>query len=166
MLGPLLRKMNDVFSPQLVRLFANLYFPFVGAGIRITKVSADFRYMRVEMPLRFWNRNYVGTHFGGSIYAMTDPFYMMMLMQNLGRDYIVWDRAAKIDFIKPGRSRLIVEFRYTETEIQEVRDKVAEGGKLLFDKEALIRDQQGELIAKVVKTLYVRKKDLVSKERT
>lgn len=138
MLAPLLRKMNSVFSPRVIRLFGNMYLPFVGAGIRITEVSDDFRYMRVEMPLRFWNRNYVGTHFGGSIYAMTDPFYMMMLMQNLGRDYVVWDKAAKIEFIKPGRSRLIVEFRLNETEIQDVRSRTESGDRLLLDKEAFL----------------------------
>lgn len=163
MFAPLLRKMNSVVSPRVVRIFGNMYLPFLGAGIRIAEVSEDFRYMRVEMPLRFWNRNYVGSHFGGSMYAMTDPFYMMMLMQNLGREYVVWDKAAKIDFIKPGRSRLIVEFRFNETEIQDVRSKTQSGEKLLFDKEALIHDDRGELIAKVVKTLYVRKKDLASK---
>jgi acyl-coenzyme A thioesterase PaaI-like protein len=163
MFAPLLRKMNAVFAPNVVRVFGNFYVPFLGAGIKIAKIDPDFRYIRVEMPLRPFNRNYVGSHFGGSIYAMTDPFYMMMLMQNLGPGYIVWDRAAKIDFLKPGRSRLIVEFRFSEAEIQEVRAKTAGGQKYLFDKEVLIHDDKGELIAKVVKTLYVRKKDLASK---
>lgn len=162
MFAPLLRKVSRRFAPDVIRVFGNMYVPFLGAGIRIVKVDPDFRYMRVEMPLRAFNRNYVGSHFGGSIYSMTDPFYMMMLMQNLGPDYIVWDRAAKIDFLKPGRRRLIVEFRYSEAEIQEVRKKTAGGQKYLFDKEVLIHDEVGELIAKVVKTLYVRKKDLAS----
>ncbi len=159
MFAPLLRKFSPTFAPNILRVLGNLYVPFLGAGIKIKKVDADFRYMRVELPLHAYNRNYVGSHFGGSIYAMTDPFYMMMLMQNLGRDYIVWDRAAKIDFLKPGLRRLIAEFRYTEAEIQEIREKTAGGQKYLFDKEVLVHDSKGELIAKVIKTLYVRKKD-------
>lgn len=163
MLGQWLRKLNDNFPPNVVRLIGNMWFPFLGAGIRIVKVSDDFRYVRVELPLTVLNRNYVGTHFGGSIYAMTDPFYMMMLMQNLGHDYIVWDKAAKIEFIKPGKSRLIVEFRFSEEEVQDVRRKTEGGDKLFLDKEVLVHDDKGELIAKVIKTLYVRKKDLASK---
>lgn len=163
MLAPLLRKFSKRFAPNVIRVLGNFYVPFLGAGIQITKVDPDFRYIRVEMALTAFNRNYVGTHFGGSIYAMTDPFYMMMLMQNLGRDYIVWDRSAKIDFLKPGRRRLIVEFRYTEAEIQDILKKTAGGEKYLFDKEVLIHDDKGELIARVIKTLYVRKKDLASK---
>lgn len=158
MFAPILRKLSSHLAPKTVRILGNLYIPFLGAGIRITKVSDDFRFLRVEMPLTPLNRNYVGTHFGGSIYAMTDPFYMMMLMQNLGPEYIVWDRAAKIDFLKPGRSRLIAEFKYVEEEVEEIRRRTAEGQKYLFDKEVLIHDRQGNLIAKVIKTLYVRKK--------
>ena len=163
MFAPLIRKLNARLAPNVIRLLFNLYIPFLGAGIRITRVSPDFRHLRVELPLTAYNRNYVGTHFGGSIYAMTDPFYMMMLMQNLGSGYIVWDRAARIDFLKPGRSRLIVEFRFSLEEIEDIRRQTADGNKYLLDKEVLIHDQEGTLIAKVIKTLYVRKKDLASK---
>ena len=163
MFAPWLRKFSQKFSPAAVRYFANFYMPFLGAGISITKVDDDFRYMRVEMPMRVYNRSYVGVHFGGSIYAMVDPFYMMMLMENLGPGYVVWDRAAKIDFLKPGRRRLIAEFRYSEAEIQDIRQKTQGGQKYLFDKLVQIHDDHGELIAKVIKTLYVRKKDLASK---
>lgn len=143
-----------------IYIFASLYPPFLGAGIRVKKIARDFHYMRVELPLTWYNRNYVGTSFGGSMYAMTDPFYMLMLIQILGREYIVWDKAAFIDFIKPGRSRLVAEFRLTAEEIDHVREMTSGGQKYIFDKEVLINDEAGELKARVVKTLYVRKKQL------
>lgn len=158
MIANWIRKNRRALAPRAVRILGNLYVPFLGAGIRITQIAPDFRRMRVEMPLTVWNRNYVGTHFGGSMYAMTDPFYMMMLIENLGTDYIVWDKAAAIEFIKPGRSRLIAEFEFTAEEIEDVKRRTAGGEKYLFDKEALIHDGKGELIARVNKTLYVRKK--------
>ena len=75
------------------------------------------------MKLRFWNRNYVGTHYGGSLYSMADPFYMLMLMENLGRDYIVWDKAASIRFRKPGKGRVKAEFRLTDAQLDDIREK-------------------------------------------
>ena len=81
----------------------NLYPPYLGASVRVTYLSDDFRRVEVEMPLRFYNRNYFGTHFGGSLYSMCDPFYVLMLANILGPDYIVWDKAANIRFKKPGK---------------------------------------------------------------
>lgn len=163
MLAPLIRHYSAALGPKYLRLFTNLYAPFVGAGIRITQLDVNFRYIRVEMPLTKFNTNYVGTHFGGSLYAMTDPFFMLLLMQNLGPDYIVWDKAAKIEFIKPGRKRVFAEFRFSEEEIEDVRRQVFTAGKHVFDREVEIFDTDGVLIARVIKTLYVRKKDLASK---
>jgi acyl-coenzyme A thioesterase PaaI-like protein len=148
--------------PFWIYIFANLYGPFLGAGIRLKKIAPDYKFVRVEMPLTWYNRNYVGTQFGGSIYAMTDPIYMLMLIQILGRDYIVWDKAANIDFIKPGRMRLVAEFRWTEDEIALIRERTKGGQKYVFDKEVLIHDTSGLLCARVIKTLYVRKKEAIS----
>jgi len=86
-----------------MRAFMNVWPPFLGAGIRVTRLQPDWRAIDVEMKLRFWNANFVGTHYGGSLYSMTDPFYMLMLIENLGRDYIVWDKSASIRF--PSRAK-------------------------------------------------------------
>ena len=83
--------------------FINIWPPFVGAGIRVTRRTPDMKAVDVEMKLHFFNRNYVGTHYGGSLYSMTDPFYMLMLMHNLGADYIVWDKAEASAFASPER---------------------------------------------------------------
>jgi len=141
MLANWIRKKGQKMSPDIVRRLFNLYVPFRGAGVTIKHIADDYRFIRVEMPLTWYNQNYVGTQFGGSIYAMTDPFYMLMLMQNLGPDYIVWDKAASIDFIKPGRGRLIVEFSWSEEEIALIRDRTRGGEKYLTDKEVEIRDK-------------------------
>ncbi|MEJ5364405.1 MAG: DUF4442 domain-containing protein [Desulfosoma sp.] len=140
------------------RLLLNLYPPYLGAGVRVRHVSPDFREIVVEMPLRFFNRNYVGTHFGGSLYAMVDPFYMLMLIKNLGPDYIVWDKAASIEFVKPGRGTVRAHFRLDEKVLDEIKEKVKDGGKCLPTFTVPVVDRHGDVVARVEKVLYVRKK--------
>ncbi len=93
----------------------NWWPPFLGMGIKVRRISEDFREVDVEMVQRFWNTNYVGVHFGGSLFAMTDPFYMLMLIENLGPQYIVWDKAASIRFRKPAKGTVRAEFRLTKS---------------------------------------------------
>ena len=143
---------------RLFRWLLNLYPPYLGAGVHVRYVSTDFREVVVEMPLRFFNRNYVGTHFGGSLYAMVDPFYMLMLIRNLGPDYIVWDKAASIDFVKPGRGTVRAHFRIDEKIIREIKEKVKDGGKFLPTFTVDITDSEGNVVARVEKVLYVRRK--------
>lgn len=161
MLANFLRK--QVSSGKSLLRLMNWYSPFVGARIRIAEMSEDFRYVLVEMPLTWYNANYVGVHFGGSMYMMTDPFFMLMYLKNLGDRYVVWDQAAKIEFIKPGRKKLQAEFRITAKDIKRVKVAAASGRKYLFDQEVMIRDESGDVVARVTKTLYVRRKDLASK---
>jgi len=115
----------------------------------------------VEMKLRWWNANYVGTHFGGSLFAITDAFYMLMLMANLGGDYIVWDKAASIRYRKPGRGIVRVEFRLTDAQLEEIRKKANTLPKYepMFNIE--VKDEQGTVIAQVEKLLYVRRREAV-----
>jgi len=112
----------------------------------------------VEMKLRFWNANYVGTHFGGSLFAMTDPFFMLMLMANLGRDYIVWDKAATIRYRKPGKGTVRAEFCLSDIQIDDIREKLNTLPKYepIFSVE--VKDEAGVVIAEVEKLLHVRKK--------
>lgn len=143
---------------RLFRWLLNIYPPYLGAGVRVRRVAPDFREVVVEMPLRFFNRNYVGTHFGGSLYAMVDPFYMLMLIKNLGPDYIVWDKAANIDFVKPGRGTVRAHFQLEDKVIQEIKERVKNGGKYLPTFTVQVTDSQGDVVAVVEKVLYVRKK--------
>lgn len=135
------------------------YPPYLGAGVRVTHVSDDFRTVNVEMPLRFYNKNYVGTHFGGSLYAMCDPFYMLMLINILGPDYIVWDKAAGIRFKKPGRGLVKATFHISEEKIAQIRAAADTQGKVEPEFEVAVTDKEGNVIAEVTKLLYVRRKN-------
>jgi hypothetical protein len=135
----------------------NIWPPILGAGIRV-KWSPDNKAVDVEMKLRFWNRNYVGTHYGGSLYSMTDPFYMLMLMNNLGRDYIVWDKAASIRFRKPGKGRVRAEFRLSDEQLDEIRAKLTTQEKYEPTFLVQVKDEAGDVVAEVQKVLHVRRK--------
>lgn len=141
-----------------------LWPPLFGAGIKVREMSSDLRRLQVGMKLRFWNTNYVGTHYGGSLYSMTDPFYMLMLIENLGRDYIVWDKSASIDFMKPGRGYVYADFILTEEKINEIKNTLKKQEKALFDFCIEIKNKQDITICEVVKTIYVRKKSSTYKK--
>ena len=142
-----------------LRRWINLWPPFLGAGIRVKHIAPDMKAVDVEMKLRWWNANYVGTHFGGSLFAITDAFYMLMLMANLGRDYIVWDKAASIRYRKPGRGTVRAEFRLTDAQLDDIREKVKSLPKYEPTFKVEVKDEQGTVIAEVEKLLYVRKKE-------
>ena len=143
---------------RMLRWLLNIYPPYLGAGIHVQSISPDMRRIKVRMKLTFWNRNYVGTQFGGSLYSMVDPFYMLLLMENLGRDYIVWDKAASIDFISPGRGPVYAEFSIDDALLDEIRRQTEGGDKYLPHLKVQIHDGSGTLVARVDKTLYVRRK--------
>ncbi|MCE7033136.1 DUF4442 domain-containing protein [Lysobacter sp. GX 14042] len=142
----------------LFRHGINLWPPFLAAGIHVTRLDEDYRHARVELRMRPWNRNYVGTHFGGSLFAMTDPFWMLLVLNNIGRDHLVWDQAGSIEFVRPGRGTVHAEFALEPRVIEELHHATAGGDKALrwFDTE--VRDSDGEVVAKVRKQLYVRLK--------
>ncbi|MDK9698205.1 MAG: DUF4442 domain-containing protein [Siculibacillus sp.] len=145
-------------KPDTFRRLMNLWPPFFFAGIRVTRIAADWREVDVEMRLGRLNRNYVGTHFGGSLFAMTDPFYMLMLVHVLGRDHVVWDKAATIDYVKPGRGTVTASFRLEEERIAEILAATADGAKALPVFRCDVLDTEGGLVARIDRTLYVRRK--------
>jgi hypothetical protein len=145
-------------SAKKMRRLLNIYPPYLGAGVRVKHVSEDFRTVEVEMPLRWWNKNYVGTHFGGSLYSMCDPFYMLMLIQLLGPDYVVWDKAATIRFKKPGEGVMRAKFEVTAERVEEIRGQADRGEKVEPLFQVLVMDAEGNVVAEVDKVLYVRKK--------
>jgi acyl-coenzyme A thioesterase PaaI-like protein len=136
----------------------NFYGPFLGAGVKLEKMTKDFRQARVSMKLTFYNRNYMGTQFGGSLYAMVDPWYMLMLIKNLGKDYIVWDKAATINFRKPGKGKVTAEFHLTEEHLNEIKNTLETQNKMDYVFKVEVKDDAGKLIADVDKVLYIRKK--------
>lgn len=137
----------------------NFWPPFLGAGIRIVRMALDSNLIEVEMKRRFWNRNYVGTQFGGSLYSMTDPFYMLLLIESLGPDYIVWDKAATIRFKRPGRGRVSAHFHIPPKKVDEIRRAADEFGKTEPRFEVQVIGDDGQVVAEVEKVLSVRRKD-------
>ncbi|GHH59831.1 MAG: DUF4442 domain-containing protein [Gammaproteobacteria bacterium] len=142
----------------LLRFGLNLWPPFLFTGIHVTTLAEDYRHARVELRMRPWNRNYVRTHFGGSLFAMTDPFWMLLVMHNVGRDYYVWDKAGTIEFVKPGRGTVVAEFRLDDALLEEIRAATAGGEKYLRWFENEVTDAQGDVVARVRKQLYVKRK--------
>jgi len=133
--------------------------PFLGAGIRVRSLSEDFREAVVELKLGRLNRNAVGTHFGGSLYAMTDPFFAIMLMRNLGGEYLVWDKSGSIEYVAPGRGLVRARFVLTAQRVAEIRARAAGGEKVLPEFQVEVRHSKDDsLVALVRKTLYVRLK--------
>lgn len=143
---------------SVFRCGMNLWPPYLFAGVHVAAISPDYRRIRVELRQRFWNVNYVRTHFGGNLFSMTDPFWMLALLHNLGPDYFVWDKAGEIEFVKPGRGTVGTDFVLSQAVIDDLKAEAAAGGKVLkwFDNEIL--DASGEVVARVRKQVYIRLK--------
>ena len=145
-------------NANLLRRGMNMWPPFWGAGIKVKEISPDYRRVVVRLKLGLTNRNAVGVHFGGSLFSMTDPFFMIMFHENLGKSYVVWDQAAKIEFIKPGTGTVKAVFEITQEQIDEIVAAADSGDKVLRDFVVEVKDVNGDLVCRVTKTIYVRKK--------
>lgn len=143
----------------LFRLRINLYGPFFGAGIRVVEIAPNLDRFTVRMRLGWWNRNYIGTHFGGSLYAMCDPFFVIMLIEQLGPGYTVWDKAATIRFRRPGRGTVTATFSLPTDEVARIRELADTSRKVEPAFTAEVRDAKGEVVAEVEKLLFVRRRD-------
>ena len=142
----------------MLRFAMNVWPPYVGAGIRVRHIAPDFRSVTVDMRLRWSNRNYVGTHFGGSLYSMTDPFLMLMLLHVLGAEYRVWDKSGSIDYLAPGRGRVWARFDLQDSDLEQIRRMTEAGDKHLHLFNVDVRDDEGMVIARVEKVIYIRRK--------
>lgn len=136
----------------------SFYPPFIGAGIRVRTTEADPYTIRVCMPLRWFNRNVFGTHFGGSLYAMADPFFALILLKTLGKGYIVWDKSACVTFVRPGRGTVRATFHIPPEEVEAIRARADAGEVVEPAYEVDVRDEAGEVVAHVQKVLYVRRR--------
>ncbi len=151
-------KKRHGFMHSLRFKMINWYPPFLGAGIRVLHRESDEYTIKTRMKLTRLNLNAVGTHFGGSLYAMCDPFFMLILLQHLGRDYMVWDKAASIQFVRPGKGTVSATFHVPPETIAEIRAKADQGEKLepVFNVDVV--NENGQIVAQVEKRLYIRKK--------
>jgi acyl-coenzyme A thioesterase PaaI-like protein len=139
-----------------MRRMLNLWPPFLFSGISVSEISKDFRHTKVRLKKRVLTSNYVGTLFGGSLFAMTDPFYMVMIMKNLGKGYIVWDKRSEIEYVSPGKSTVFAEFHIWDADLEDIREKVAAEGKYLKWVDVEIKSADGTVVAIVKKQIYIR----------
>lgn len=145
-------------TPRHLRRIFNLWPPFLFAGIRVRAIAPDWRHARVQLKLAWYNRNYVRTQYGGNLFSMTDPFWMILIMRSLGPDYLVWDKAAEIEFVAPGREDVFADFQVEPTVLDELRQAAAGGDKVLRWFETEVKTASGQVVARVRKQLYVRLK--------
>lgn len=143
---------------NLFRWMVNAWPPLFFAGIKVTYLAADYREARVTLKLRWYNRNYVGVQYGGSLMSMTDPWYMLLLMHSLGKDYFVWDKHAEIDFIAPGKTHVHAQFKITEELLADIRAKTASGEKYVPEFSVDILDEHNKLVARVKRRVYIKLK--------
>ena len=151
--------MSESLRSKFLRWGFNLFPAYCATGARITFVASDFREVRIRLPLSWQTRNYVGTIFGGSMYAAVDPVYMLMLIKNLGQDYVVWDKSACINFKKPGRTALFARFLIDEEELGAITSELEHARHVDRTYRVDLTDEQGTVHASVEKVVYIRKKD-------
>lgn len=145
-------------SPARLKRLINWYPPFLFSGIRLLAIAEDWSFARVRLKSGRFNRNYVGTHFGGSLFAMCDPFWMIMVMERLGPDYVVWDKAGEIEFVRALREPVYAEFHLDDARIADLRERAEPGGKVLEWFEVTVASAGGEIAARVRKQIYLRRK--------
>jgi len=145
-------------SPRSLGRGMRVWPPFLGAGISVSEISSDWSEVTVSMKLRWYNKNYFGTHFGGSLFSMTDPFYALMVTKSLGNGYFVWDKSSNIEYVKPGRGRVTAKFSLDQRTIDDIRVATESGEKHFVSLPVEIRDERDDVVARVSKTLYVRQK--------
>jgi len=150
--------MPESFATKIDRLKFNFFPAYRGSGARVVFIADDYREVRVKIPLSWRTRNYVGTIYGGSLYAGVDPIYMLMLIKNLGREYIVWDKAAKIRFRRPGKEALFAEFLLTQAELDEIKAILETQKSVDRVYNVNLSDKNGKVHATIEKTLYIAKK--------
>ena len=150
--------MPESFATRRLRWGWNLFPAYRGTGGRVTYVASDFREVHVRLPLSWRTRNYVGTIFGGSLYGAVDPIYMIMLIKILGPDYVVWDKAATIRFVRPGRTTLTARFRVNDEEVRAIRAELETADSVDRVYRVELIDAEGRVHAEVDKTIYVRRR--------
>lgn len=156
-----------LLTPYLLKLRINTYAPYIGAGIKIEHMNLDQGLCVVSMGLNNLNKNIVGTQFGGSLYSMVDPFYMLMLMHQLGSSYVVWDKSSHIEFIAPGKSKVTARIKVSSAEVIAIQELAKDGEPVFREYSVDIVDEQQKVVATVNKTLYIRlRKYSKSKDQT
>jgi acyl-coenzyme A thioesterase PaaI-like protein len=126
---------------------------------KLIEVSDDLHYVKIRLKLNWKNRNYAGSIFGGSMLAATDPIYMIQLIQILGDDYVVWDKAVEAHYKRPAKSTISGEFIFSSEDITNIKQSVVENNETTIVKTLNLVDENQNIIATFNKTVYVADKD-------
>ncbi|HCU24735.1 MAG TPA: hypothetical protein DF383_06940 [Deltaproteobacteria bacterium] len=146
-------------GPRVLRLFLNIYPPYLFSRTQVKYISPDWRQCVVELKKSFLTRNYVGTTFGGSLFAAADPIFMLMLIHILGiKNYVIWDKEAKIKYLKPARSTITFHFEITAKDLKNIQSQISRKGKALPQFKVFGIDAAGKTCVEVDKQIYIRKK--------
>lgn len=146
---------TENFRSRLKRNLLNLFPAYRGTGARAVFLSRDFKEVQIRLPLYWHTRNYVGTIFGGSIYASADPIFMIQLIELLGKNYVVWDKSASIRFLRPGNKTLFAQFLVTDDLLNQIKTDVAHKQEIDLNMQVDFVDFEGKLYAQVSKVLYI-----------
>ena len=125
----------------------------------MTFVSGDFKELHVQLKLNIRTRNRVGTVYGGSIYSSVDPYFMLMMMEILGKDYVVWDKGATMKFIRPITDKVKCRFLISDELVEKVKSEIATNGQYVFDMPLQYEDEEGKVYAVFNKTIYTASKE-------
>ncbi len=146
------------FTHWQIKWFSRFWPPFLGNGIRVSHITKDFYEIDAVIPVRRYNTNLWGTIFGGALFAMTDAFHAMMLIQILGKEYYIWDKAANIDFVAPARTTVTARFRFNDEQIADIVAKTKNGEAHYPQIKVDIVDEDEKLVAVVNKVIYIKRK--------
>lgn len=130
-----------------------------GTGGRLKYIAEDWSEVRLDLPLSWRTRNYVGTIFGGSIYSAVDPIYMLMPIHRLGSDFVVWDKSASIQFKKPGRETLHANFLISDEELAAIRGELESQRSIDRSYTVELGNGSGIVCATVEKIIYIRRRE-------
>lgn len=158
--------MAESMKSRLLRYYFNFFPAYRRTGARVTYIRKDLKEIKIRLPLNWKTKNYVGTLFGGSMFAAVDPIYMVMLIRTLGSDYIVWDKSAEIKFLRPGNETVYGHFLLENSTLSSIKDEVNEKKEINFSKSIRLETKNGKAVCEVVKNIYIADKSFYDERRS
>jgi acyl-coenzyme A thioesterase PaaI-like protein len=157
------RKEN--FKSWRFKTLMNWYPMYFGTGGKILFWSDDSHEIQLRLRLNPWTYNYVGTMFGGSMFSTCDPFYMLMWLKILGKNYVVWDKSASIRFKKPGKETLFAHLIISDEMIEVVKQKVKVNKEVNLPFIINWVDKDGIIYAEIERTIYIAEREFYQNKK-
>ena len=154
--------MAESYKSRLHRTVFNFFPAFWSTGAKVTYLAADYKEVHLKLPLSWRTRNYVGTIFGGSMFASTDVLYFLLVLKNIGNDHIIWDKASSIRFKKPGKGILYAKAVISDEEIETIKKELQNTDKIVRDYHLDLIDEAGDVCASIEKTIHIRNKKIIN----